>query len=109
MMTAEFDMSMVGELSYFLGFQIKQLEEGMFLSQEKYAKNLVKKFGMDTAKSYRTPISPSTKITKDVDVIKAYQGVYRSMIGSLLYLTASRPDISYVVGVCARYQADPRV
>ena len=96
-------MSMVGELSYFLGFQIKQFDEGIFLSQSKYAKELVKKFGLESGKPKRTHASVTVKLTKEDGAEPVDTKLYRSMIGSLLYLTASRPDISYLVGVCARF------
>ena len=106
-MKSEFEMSMVGELTFFLGLQVKQMEEGTFVSQSKYAKNLVKKFGLESSKTAKTPMSTTTKLTKDENGAKVDPTLYRSMIGSLLYLTASRPDICYSVGVCARYQGNP--
>ncbi|KAG9458830.1 hypothetical protein H6P81_003338 [Aristolochia fimbriata] len=108
LMQEEFEMSLVGELSYFLGFQIKQKNDGIFVSQEKYARNLVKKFGLEDAKEMKTTMSTTDRIGKDTDGISADPTVYRSMIGSLLYLTASRPDICYSVGLCARFQACPK-
>ncbi|KAG9450333.1 hypothetical protein H6P81_010298 [Aristolochia fimbriata] len=107
-MQGEFEMSMMGELAYFLGFQVKQKEDGIFISQEKYAKNLVKKFDLGESKAMRTPMSTTAYVTKDEEGIPADPSMYRSMIGSLLYLTVSRPDISYSVGVCARYQSSPK-
>lgn len=107
-MQAEFEMSMIGELTHFLGLQIRQQDSSIFLSQSKYVKNLVKKFGLDSASSVRTPMSPNVKLTVDLLGKSVDSSLYRSMIGSLLYLTASRPDISYSVGVCARYQANPK-
>ncbi|XP_065634202.1 uncharacterized mitochondrial protein AtMg00810-like [Quercus suber] len=107
-MQAKFEMSMIGELTHFLGLQIRQQDSGIFLSQSKYAKNLVKKFGLESASSVRTPMSPNVKLTIDLLGKSVHPSLYRSMIGSLLYLTASRPDISYSVGVCARYQANPK-
>ncbi|KAK0575189.1 hypothetical protein LWI29_035282 [Acer saccharum] len=107
-MSHEFEISLVGELSYFLGLQIRQLDDGIFITQAKYAKNLVKKFGLDNAKHCDTPLSTTLKLSKDATGKSVEQTLYRSMIGSLLYLTASRPDISFSVGVCARYQADPK-
>ncbi|XP_031102051.1 secreted RxLR effector protein 161-like [Ipomoea triloba] len=107
-MQHEFEMSMIGELTYFLGLQIKQTDEGIFISQEKYAKNILTKFGLESAKDARTPISTSTKLFKDENGVSVDSTLYRSMIGSLLYLTASRPDIMFSVGACARYQADPK-
>ncbi|XP_058768441.1 uncharacterized mitochondrial protein AtMg00810-like [Vicia villosa] len=102
-------MSMVGELTYFLGLQIKQMEDSTFLSQSKYAKNIVKKFGMDNASHKRTPAPTHLKLSKDEGGISVDQSLYRSVIGSLLYLKASRPDIAFAVGTCARYQAEPKV
>ncbi|TYK11807.1 gag-pol polyprotein [Cucumis melo var. makuwa] len=95
---SEFEMSMVGELSCFLGLQIKQRSECIFISQEKYAKNIVKKFGLDQSQHKRTPAVTYVKIIngKTVD-----HKLYRSMIGSLLHLTASRLDIAYAIGICA--------
>ncbi|MCI36521.1 gag-pol polyprotein, partial [Trifolium medium] len=107
-MQTEFEMSMVGELTFFLGMQIKKMEDTTFLSQSKYAKNMVKKFGLDNAGHKRTPAPTHLKLSKDEQGVSVDQSMYRSMIGSLLYLTASRPDIAYAVGVCARYQADPK-
>ena len=107
-MQAEFEMTMIGELTHFLGLQIRQQDSGVFLSQSKYAKNLVKKFGLKFASSVRTPMSPNVKLTIDLLGKSIDPSLYRSMIGSLLYLTASRPDISYSVGVCTRYQTNPK-
>ncbi|CAM8943722.1 unnamed protein product [Rhodiola kirilowii] len=101
-------MSMVGEMNYFLGLHVIQKEDGIFISQSKYAKTLIKKFDLEKASHKRTPAATHLKITKDDVGAKVDQTLYKSMIGSLLYLTASRPDISYAVGVCARYQADPK-
>ena len=86
-------MSMIGELTHFLGLQIHQQELGIFLSQYKYAKNLVKKFGLEHASFVRTPISPNVKLTVDLLGKSVDSSLYRSMIGSLLYLTISRPNI----------------
>ena len=101
-------MSMIGKLTHFLGLKIRQQDLGIFLSQSKYARNLVKKFGLEFASSVRTPMSPNVKHTIDLLGKSVDSSLYRSMIGSLLYLTASKPDISYSVGVCARYQVNPK-
>ena len=108
LMQGEFKMSMIGELTHFLGLQICQQDSGIFLSQSKYARNLVKKFGLESASSVRTPMSPNVKLTVDLLGKSVDSSLYRSMIGSLLYLTASRPNISYSVGVCAGYQDNPK-
>ncbi|KAH9744422.1 Integrase catalytic domain-containing protein [Citrus sinensis] len=107
-MSKEFEMSMIGELKYFLGLQIKQNEEGIFINQAKYVKDLLKRFGYDNGTAKSTPMSTTIKLDKDekgkeVD-IKTYQG----MIGSLLYLIASRPDIMFSVCLCARFQSCPK-
>ncbi|KAL0847150.1 hypothetical protein Bca101_020396 [Brassica carinata] len=107
-MTKEFEMSMVGELSYFLGLQIKQMKDGIFVSQSTYAKNLVKRFGMQTSKTARTPMSTTTKLSRDERGKRVDEKLYRAMIGSLLYLTESRPDLCLSVGICARYQTSPK-
>ena len=101
-------MSMVGELNYFLGLQVKQRKDGIFISQEKYAKNIIKRFGLDSKKHTSTPMSSSVKLSLDVVVVDIDLTLYRSMIGSLFYLIASRPDIAFSVEVCARFQATPK-
>ena len=103
LMQGEFEISMIGELTHFLDLQIRQQDSGIFLSQSKYERNLVKKFGLESASSVRTPMSPNVKLTVDLLGKSVDSSLYRSMIGSILYLTANRPDISYSVGVCARY------
>ena len=101
-------MSMVGELNYFLGLQVKQRKDGIFISQEKYAKNIIKRFGLDSKKHTSTPMSSSVKLSLDVVIVDVDPTLYRSMIGSLFYLIASRPDIAFSVEVCARFQATPK-
>ena len=107
-MSHEFEMSMVGELNYFIGLQIKQIHDEIFISQAKYAKSLVKKFGLENAKHCDTPMSTTLKLRKYASGKDVEQSLYRGMIGSLLYLTANRPDIAFSVGVCARFQANPK-
>ena len=88
-MKTEFEMSVVGELTYFLGLQVKQSRDGIFISQRKYAKNLVKKFGLQGAQHKQTPIGTHTRLTTDKNGVSVDQNLYRSMIQSLLYLTGS--------------------
>jgi hypothetical protein len=107
-MTQKFEMSMMGELKYFLGFQVKQLQEGTFISQTKYIQDIITKFGMKDAKPIKTPMGTNGHLDLDTGGKSADQKVYRSMIGSLLYLCASRPDIMLSVCMCARFQADPK-
>jgi hypothetical protein len=106
-MTDRFEMSMMGELKYFLGFQIKQLEDGTFISQTKYTRDLLKKFDMDKAKPIKTPMGTNGHLDLDMGGKSVDQKVYHSMIGYLLYLCASRPDIMISVCMCARFQAAP--
>ena len=107
-MSREFEMSMIGELSFFLGLQIKQLKEGTFVCQSKYVKDLLKKFGMEDAKPIKTPMATNGHLDLDEGGNPVDLKLYRSMIGSLLYLTASRPDIMFSVCMCARFQAAHR-
>ena len=93
---------------YLLGLQVKQKKEGIFVSQEKCARNIVKKFGLNSKKHASTPISSSTKLNVDSSGVEVSPTLYRSIIGSLLYLTTSRPDIAFSIGVHARYQAAPK-
>ncbi|KAL4035779.1 hypothetical protein IC575_004486 [Cucumis melo] len=108
-MQSEFEMSMVGELSCLLDLQIKQKNDDIFISQEKYAKNMVKKFGLEQARNKRNLAATHVKLTRDTDGTEVDHKLYRSIVGSLLYLTASRSDIAYAVGICVRYQVDPRI
>ena len=107
-MKREFEMSMVGELNYFLGLQVKQQKDGIFISQEKYAKNHVKRFSLDSKKHTSTPMSSSVKLSLDAAGVHVDPTLYQRMIGSLLYLIASRPDIAFSVGICAYVQAAPK-
>ncbi|KAL9859088.1 putative RNA-directed DNA polymerase [Arabidopsis thaliana] len=104
-MTKEFEMSLCGELTYFLGLQIKQTEHDFFISQSTYAKNLVERYGLKGSKTTRTPMDVTDKLSKDEEGEDVDERVYRGMIESLLYLTTSRPYICLAVGVCARYKA----
>ncbi|GAU32295.1 hypothetical protein TSUD_63120 [Trifolium subterraneum] len=107
-MQSEFEMNMMGELGFFLGLQIKQQEDGIFISQEKYVNDLLKKYKMNESKIMSTPMHPSTSLDKDEKGKDVSEKEYRGMIGSLLYLTASRPDIVFAVGLCARFQPSPK-
>jgi hypothetical protein len=104
-MTDRFEMSMMVELKFFLVFQIKQLEDVTFLSQIKYTHDILKKFGMDKAKLIKIPMGTNVHLDLDMGGKLVDQKVYRSIIGFLLYLCASRPDIMLSVCMCARFQA----
>jgi len=107
-MQGEFEMSMMGELSFFLGLQVKQTKDGIFLCQSKYCKEILKKFEMESCKEASTPMPSSCYMDADAAGKGVDQTKYRGLIGSLLYLTASRPDIMFVVCLCARYQTNPK-
>ena len=101
-------MSMMGELTYFLGLQIKQFDKGMFISQGKYVKDMLKKFELTSCSAMKTPMAPPLTLDEDSKGKSVNVTSYRGMIGSLLYLTASRPDIMYSTCLCVRYRADPK-
>src|ERR1044072_6915171 len=101
-------MSLMGELKFFLGIQIDQRPEATFIHQSKYTKELLKKFNMLKCTAAKTPMHPTRIVEKEEVSAKVCQKLYRGMIGSLLYLTASRPDILFIVHLCARFQSDPR-
>jgi hypothetical protein len=108
MMSREFETSMIGELNFFLGLQIKQLKEGTFISQDKYIKDILKKFKMGDCKAIKTHMAINAHLNLDVDGKLVDQSLYHYLIESLLYLTASRPDIMFSVCLCARFQANPK-
>ena len=101
-------MSMMGEHNFFLGLQIRQTSNGTMIHQQRYVKELIKQLRMETAKPIDTPISASTRLVMDDGSPSVEEKSYRSMIGSLLYLTASRPDIVFSVGLCACFQSKPK-
>jgi len=107
-MASEFEMSTIRELSYFLGLQIKQMKNGTFVSQGKYIKDMLKKFGMGDTKAISTPMGTNGNLDSDASGNIVDQKMYRSMIGSILYVTASRPNVMFSVCMCARFQASPR-
>eukprot|EP00253_Pinus_taeda_P030269 PITA_30269 len=107
-MQKEFEMSLLGELTYFLGLQIQQNEGGIFLSQTKYLKQILKKYGMEDAKPVCTPMVTGCNLSENDESTTVHQPTYRSMIGSLLYLTGTRPDIMHAVGIVGRFQENPK-
>jgi hypothetical protein len=104
----EFELSMVGELQFFLGLQIKQSKEGSFMHQAKYTKDIMRKFKMEDSKAMTTLMCTTTALDADEEGENVDQKVYRSMIRSLLYLMATRPDIQFSVYLCAYFQVSPR-
>ncbi|GKB94602.1 putative ribonuclease H-like domain-containing protein [Tanacetum coccineum] len=104
-----FQMSSMGELTFFLGLQVKQKEDGIFISQDKYVGEILKKFGFSSIRTASTPMETNKALTKDEDGEDVDVHLYRSMIGSLMYLTSSRPDIMFSVCACSRFQVQPKV
>jgi hypothetical protein len=102
-MSREFEMSMMGELNFFLVLQIKLTQDGTFVHQGKYTKDVLKKFDMGEGKTLSMPMSTLMTLDTDEDGEPVDQKKYMSMIGSLLYLTATRPDIHFAVCLCARF------
>ncbi|GJW11170.1 retrovirus-related pol polyprotein from transposon TNT 1-94 [Tanacetum coccineum] len=106
-MSSKFQMSMMGQMSFFLGLQVSQNPRGIFINQSKFALEILKKFGMDSCDPVDTPMVDRLKLDEDPLGIRVDQTQFLSMVGSLIYLTASRPDLVFVVCMCARYQASP--
>ncbi|GJY13884.1 putative ribonuclease H-like domain-containing protein [Tanacetum coccineum] len=101
-------MSSIGELTFFLELQVKQKGDGIFISQDKYVAEILKKFDFMNVKTASTPIETQRPLTKDAEATDVDVYLYRSMIGSLMYLTASRPDIMFAVCNCLRFQVTPK-
>ncbi|GJR58315.1 putative ribonuclease H-like domain-containing protein [Tanacetum coccineum] len=108
LMKSRFQMSSMGELTFFLGLQVKQKEDGIFISQDKYVAEILKKFDFVSVKTASTPIETQKPLVKDEEASDVDVHLYRSMIGSLMYLTASKPDIMFAVCACSRFQVTPK-
>ncbi|GJT69623.1 putative ribonuclease H-like domain-containing protein [Tanacetum coccineum] len=109
LMDEKFQMSSMGELTLFFGLQVQQKKDGIFISQDKYVDEILKKFRFTDVKTTSTPMETQKPLLKDEDGEEVDVHMYRSMIGSLMYLTSSRPDIMFAVCACARYQVNPKV
>ncbi|GJW28793.1 putative ribonuclease H-like domain-containing protein [Tanacetum coccineum] len=108
-MHKKFQMSSMGGLTFFLGLQVKQKEDGIFISQDKYVNEILNKFGFSNVKTASTPMETHKTLLKDEKGEDVDEHLYRSMIGSLMYLTSSRPDIMFAVCACARFQVNPKI
>ncbi|GJV69929.1 retrovirus-related pol polyprotein from transposon TNT 1-94 [Tanacetum coccineum] len=106
-MCSKFKMSMMGKISFFLGLQISQSPRGKFINQSKYALESFKKYGMESSDLVDTPMVEKYKLDEDIQGKAVDPTHYRGMVGTLMYLIASRPDLTFVVCMCARYQAKP--
>ncbi|GKB20008.1 putative ribonuclease H-like domain-containing protein [Tanacetum coccineum] len=109
MMHKKFQMSSMGELTFFLGLQVKQKKDGIFISQDKYVTEILKKFDFTDVKTTSTPMETQKLLLKDEDGKEVDVHLYRSMIGSLMYLTSSRPHIMFAVCAYVRYQVNPKI
>ncbi|GJW06383.1 putative ribonuclease H-like domain-containing protein [Tanacetum coccineum] len=108
LMHKRFQMSSMGELTFFLELQVEQRKDGIFLSQDKYVSDILKKFSFSSMKTASTPMETHKPLSKDADGTDVDVHLYRSMIGSLMYFTSSRPDIVFVVCACSRFQVQPK-
>nr|GEZ55129.1 hypothetical protein [Tanacetum cinerariifolium] len=107
LMCSKFKMSMMGKISFFLGLQISQNSRGIFINQSKYALESLKKYGFESCDPVDTPMVEKSKLDEYKEGKAVDPSHYRGMIGTLLYLTASRPDLQFAICMCARYQAQP--
>ena len=106
-MKKKFEMSDLGLLHFFLGLEVKQVEDGVFVSQRKYAVDLLKKFNMLNCKVVATPMNSNEKLQAEDGTERADARRFRSLVGGLIYLTHTRPDIAFAVGVISRFMHCP--
>lgn len=106
-MKLEFDMTDLGKMKYFLGVEVLQNPEGIYISQRKYAQEVLEKFKMETSNSVKNPIVPGIRLMKDEEGSKVDATMYKQLVGSLMYITATRPDLMYVVSLISRFMASP--
>ena len=104
----EFEMSMFGEIRFFVGLQINQLKNGTFITQFKYVKEILKTFGMEDSKLVITPIVIGHKLSKNDESPKVNQTLYKIMIGKLQYIVHSRLNIALAIGIVARFSTNPK-
>nr|GEV71365.1 uncharacterized mitochondrial protein AtMg00810-like [Tanacetum cinerariifolium] len=109
MMHKKFQMSSMGELIFFLGLQVNQKEDGIFISQDKYVNEILTKFGFSNVKTASTPMETHKTLLKDEKGEDVDEPLYRSMVGSLMYLTSSRPDIMFAICACVKFQVNPKI
>eukprot|EP00268_Persea_americana_P056077 TRINITY_DN6570_c0_g1_i4.p1 TRINITY_DN6570_c0_g1~~TRINITY_DN6570_c0_g1_i4.p1 ORF type:complete len:520 (+),score=81.62 TRINITY_DN6570_c0_g1_i4:3057-4616(+) len=106
-MKREFDMSDIGRMKYFLGVEIVQSSDGIFISQKKYANEVLERFGMEHCNPVKNPIVPGCRLVKDEGGVRIYATTYKQMVSSLMYLTATRPDLMFVVSLISRFMETP--
>ena len=106
-MKTEFDLTDLGGLKYFLGLEMNQTEDGIFMSQRKYVKDTLERFNMFNCKFANTPMNTGEKLRPHDETERADASLYRSLIGRLIYVTHSRPDVSFAIGVLSRFMHNP--
>jgi hypothetical protein len=106
-MKLEFDMTDLGKMKYFLGVEVLQNPEGIYISQRKYAKDVLERFRMEKSNSVKNPIVPGVRLMKDEEGSKVNATMYKQLVGSLMYLIATRLDLMYVVSLISRFMASP--
>lgn len=106
-MMREFDMSDLGKMHFFLGIEVLQRLDGVYICQKKYALEVLKRFGMLENNSVNNPIVPGCKINKDVDGMTVDEMYYKQLVGNLMYLTATRSDMMFVTCLISRYMSKP--
>lgn len=106
-MEREFDMTDLGKMHYFLGVEVIQREEGIYICQRKYAREVLERFGMTDFNSSKNPIVPGCKLMKDEDGVKVDATMYKQIVGCLMYLAATRPDLMYVLSLISRFMSCP--
>ncbi|GAA0162208.1 transmembrane signal receptor [Lithospermum erythrorhizon] len=106
-MLREFDMTNLGNMSYFLRIEVKQSEKGVFINQRKYAEEVLRRFGMMECNSVNNPIAPGVQVDKDPQENAVDETLFKQIVGSMMYLTATRPDLMYVTSLISRYMARP--
>ncbi|KAD6795278.1 hypothetical protein E3N88_06174 [Mikania micrantha] len=107
-MMLEFEMTNLGRMKYFLGVEVLQSDEGIRMGQMKYAIEILERFNMWDSNGVKNPIVPGSTVTKTGDKTKVDETMYKSLVGSLMYLTVTRPDLMYAVCYISRFMADPR-
>ena len=107
-MKKEFEMTDLGLMKYFLGLEVTQTDKGIFICQHKYAIDILQRFRMDKCKPAETPIALGTKLTKNSDEPAVNNTLYKQLVGSLMYLTATRPDLMYAVSLISRFMESPK-
>ena len=101
-------MTNLGLMKYFLGLEVTQTDKGIFICQHKYATDILQRFRMDKCKPAETPIALGTKLTKNSDEAAVNNTLYKQLVGSLMYLTATRPDLMYVVSLISKFTESPK-